>query len=345
MSSRTTTWPRPIPALGLLLSLFMLAPPASAESADDKAAAEALFDEGKSLFLAKRFAEACPKLEASQKLDPGIGTLLYLADCYEGLGRVASAWATFREAAGAAKNAGQAERERVARARAAALEPKLHRLTLNVGAADTPGLKILRNNTELKREVWGAALPIDPGKHEISAAAPGKKGWSTSVEIAAGPGTDTVAIPALEDAPASPPPPPPPPPVKAPDPPPPPPPPAPFFNPQRVAGLAVGSAGVIGLGLGGLFAGLAASANGSAKEICVRVICTDRSGVDAANRAGTFADASTGLFIAGGVVAATGLIVFLTASSSKPSPPAADRAFLTPLVSGSLLGLSAGRTW
>jgi hypothetical protein len=46
--------------------------------AGSSAAAEALFSEGKALANAKNFVAACPKFEASQKLDPGAGTLLHL---------------------------------------------------------------------------------------------------------------------------------------------------------------------------------------------------------------------------------------------------------------------------
>ena len=103
-------------------------------SAQDKAAAEALFDEGKRLFLDKKFAEACPRFEASERIDPGIGTLLFLADCYENVGRVASAWATFREAC--LRRQGRRRRPSARpvaqRARAKLLEPRLYRLTLNV---------------------------------------------------------------------------------------------------------------------------------------------------------------------------------------------------------------------
>ena len=106
--------------------------PAYAQGASDKAAAESLFDDGKRLYQEKKFAEALPRFEASERLDPGVGTLLYLADCYENLGRTASAWATFREAASVAKVAGKADRERVARERAALLDAKLYRLTVSV---------------------------------------------------------------------------------------------------------------------------------------------------------------------------------------------------------------------
>ena len=86
----------------------------------DKAAAQSLFDEGRKLMTEGKFAQACPKLAESQKLDPGVGTQFNLADCYERLGQTASAWAGFLEAASTAKSMGQGEREKVARERAAA---------------------------------------------------------------------------------------------------------------------------------------------------------------------------------------------------------------------------------
>lgn len=335
-------------AAALLLATTLTGSRARAQSADDKAAAEALYDDGKKLFLAKKYAEACPKLEASQKLDPGIGNLLFLADCWEGLGRTASAWGAFREAAGLAKAAGQAEREKVARTRAAALEPRLHKLAISVSATDTPGLVVKRNDADLKREVWGTALPIDPGSHTISASATGKKPWSMKVQIAAGPGSDTVTVPALEDAPVAPvaPPTPPPPPATTSTAPEAPPPPAPFvFTSQRIAGLTVGGAGVLALGLAATFGGLAFSANTTAGNACPRTKCTDQDGVDASTRAATFADLSTGLFIGGGIATVTGLIVFLAAPSPKPEVPGKERAWVSPVFGAGFTGLSAGRTW
>src|SRR6187431_1087071 len=108
------------PALGLALYAGSAAAQASAS---DKAAAEALFDQGVRLMKQNGFAEACPKLEESYRIDPAVGTLLYLGECYERVGKTASAWATFREAASLATNSGQPDRARVAAARAQELEP------------------------------------------------------------------------------------------------------------------------------------------------------------------------------------------------------------------------------
>jgi len=59
--------------------------------AADAPAAQALFDEAKRAMADGRWAEACPKLEESERLDPSIGTAFNLARCYEHVGRIASA--------------------------------------------------------------------------------------------------------------------------------------------------------------------------------------------------------------------------------------------------------------
>src|SRR5262245_30897133 len=126
--------------------------PAGAEAtASEKATAQALFDEGRKLASSGRFAEACPKLEESLRLDPGIGTRFHLANCYERAGRTASAWTTFLEVAAAAKEAKQPEREKVARDRASALEPKLSRLTIVAGGKGAEALEIRRDGVTVGR--------------------------------------------------------------------------------------------------------------------------------------------------------------------------------------------------
>ena len=103
------------------LTAFLLLPVVASAQADaqQKAAAESLFDEGKQLLSQGQYESACRRFEQSQEIDPGVGTLLYLGDCYERSGRPASAWATFREASSAALAAGQADRGRMADERAA----------------------------------------------------------------------------------------------------------------------------------------------------------------------------------------------------------------------------------
>ncbi len=118
-------------ALGLALAPAV----ARAQSASDQAAATALFKQGRDLMAAGKYADACPKLAESQRLDPGAGTLLNLATCYEKNGQLASAWTTYQDAASAAQKAGEGERVKAARAKVAALEPTLPTLTIVVPAA------------------------------------------------------------------------------------------------------------------------------------------------------------------------------------------------------------------
>ena len=158
-----------------------------------------MFAEGRGLMEAERYEEACPKFEESLRLDHGMGTQFNLAHCWEKIGRTASAWALFLDVAAAARAAGQAPREQVARERAKALEPKLTRLRIAV-PEPTPDMKVSRDDQDVRRAAWGTAMPIDPGDHAITVTAPGKQAWSQQLTLPATSRIFSVIVPALEDA-------------------------------------------------------------------------------------------------------------------------------------------------
>src|SRR5258706_4963958 len=191
-------------ALALVFALVAPAP-ARAQGAEDKAAADAAFDQGKRLMAAHSYAEACQKFSESLRRDPGIGTMLGLADCYEKNGQTASALAQFREAAAVAARKTDA-REKVARENAQRLAPLLSRLSIHVPhGSDARGLEVKRDGVDVGRALWDTEVPLDPGVHAITASAPGMKGWQASITIASHAGVQSINVPALEVAPAPPP--------------------------------------------------------------------------------------------------------------------------------------------
>jgi hypothetical protein len=173
--------------------------PAAAQT--DSAAARALFSEGRQLVKAQKYAEACPKFEESLRLDPGIGTQFNLADCWEKIGRTASAWALFLDVAAAARSANQPQRESAAKERASALESKLTRLRVVVDNP-SPDEKVFRDEAEIGPAAWGTAMPIDPGDHVVRVTAKNKQEWSQDVKVPATARTFSVNVPRLEDVPA-----------------------------------------------------------------------------------------------------------------------------------------------
>ncbi len=190
------------------LVLSMSAVASHAFGQDNKAAAEALFDEAKKLMAAKRYAEACPKFADSERLDPGVGTLLNLGLCYKQNGQTASAWSSYREAASQARSEGQADREDLARQEAAALEPQLTKLVIEVPkeTAAINGLEIRRDGEMVPPGLWGVPAPVDPGMRTLDVAAPNKKPLHLETKTEGAGATAKVVIPTLEDAPPPPPP-------------------------------------------------------------------------------------------------------------------------------------------
>jgi hypothetical protein len=308
-----------------VLAVSAMAPRfASAQTTpQDQAVAQSLYDEGKKLMAASKWSDACPKLEESQRLDPTPVTEFYLADCYERAGRTASAWTTFLDlAAGEHKNGGtkEAEREKVARDRAKALEPKLSQLVIDVPpAVRVAGLVVKRDGGAVRDGQWGAPVAVDPGKHTIEATAPGKKPWTTTTDVEGAGQTSTVHVEALADAPADVPPPGAGPATPLPA--------TPLADEQKPAsplktvGLVVGGVGVAGLAVGTMFGVMALSKNSSANSgHCGGALgganqC-DSTGVSLRSTAVSDGNISTIALIAGGVLAAGGATLFFLAPSA-----------------------------
>lgn len=93
-------------------------------TAQNIAAAEALFNDAVKLTEAGNYADACPKFEASLKLAKTTNTILRLADCDEKIGKFASAYGLYLEGAEELKKA-KDKRENIVRTRVEALRPRL----------------------------------------------------------------------------------------------------------------------------------------------------------------------------------------------------------------------------
>jgi serine/threonine-protein kinase len=189
------------------LAVALVFEPSRARAQDSArlAAADTLFEEGKRLMEQGEYAQACSKLAASLQMDAGVGTMLYLAECYLQTGRPASAWGQFRDAQALAASRGDA-REQLARKRAAQLEGHLPTLVLAIAEPDLPGLVVRYDGRPLDRASWASPMPVDPGVHTVETSALDRTPIVTAVTVRREAVVVTVTIPPLAYASAAAPP-------------------------------------------------------------------------------------------------------------------------------------------
>jgi serine/threonine-protein kinase len=106
---------------------------------------------------------------------------------------------------------------------------------------------------------------------------------------------------------------------------------------QRGIGIAVGSAGVVGLAVGGYFGLAAISAEKKADRECTPTACPEELGQGHSNDAHHDATLSNVTFAVGGGLLAAGVVIYLLAPSK--SVPALG---ITPLVAPGFAGLRLG---
>lgn len=338
VSVRVSKWS----SIVVLSSLALLR--AGEARAGDKALAESLFDAGRQLMQAGNYDQACPKFAESQRQDPSSGTLINLAKCYEALGRSASAWAEYKEAATLARTMGRDSQAEFADQGARRLEGTLSKLRVDGPLQAPPGLVVTRDGVELGAGSLGIPIAVDPGEHAIEARALGYKPWSGKVTLKPQADAQTVQIPALEALPAAP--------VA----------PLPAATPSVAAapaphaagadsgshserngsnatlGYVIGGAGVLGLGVGTVFALMAKSQANSAQNdpaLCPQKLCSKagRAEINAAESKAMVANVGFGLGLVGVGVG----LYFIVSGHDAPRASAAAR--VTPWVTHDTAGL------
>ncbi len=285
--------------VALALGSVAAAVPSSARAQSAaSAASEALFRDGRRLMADGDYAQGCPKLAESFRLEPATGTLLALALCHRSQGRTATAWAEFSLAATRARREGRADRDQAASAWAAELEPKLSSLTLVVpdAVANLPGIVVKRDGVGVGRAGWNTSTPVDPGDHSVEVTAPGRAAWAGLSHVQSDGDKQTLLIPMLDSVHPEP---------KGPDS-------AaskPSLSTMQWAGIATAGLGVIGLGIGTVFGIEAIRKNQQSDDGCDGDACAP----DAKEKrlsARVDGNISTAAFVAGGALLGGGAALY-----------------------------------
>jgi hypothetical protein len=319
---------RRLVAGSLLLSLLV---PAVASAQDEAAiaAARELGQQGSLDAKAGRCEEAVDKLSRAKKIIAVPTILVPLGECQIALGRVVVGTENLQAAAREVLAADAPDAFVKAQKRARQILPealkKLARLRIDVAAPPGVTLTILDNGEPVDSVLVGVDRPADPTTHKVEISAPGFLKASAEIALASGE-SKRLELKLEPDPNATKPPPPVDPPqdvgprdeVRKPPavtPPPPPPSPSPLV-PVGGAILGVGGASLL---VGAIFGGLAASKKSGLDEVCVEKLCPDaeQSNIDDLV---LFGDVSTGMLIAGGVVAGVGLGLLIAGATSSSEP-------------------------
>jgi hypothetical protein len=294
----------------LLIAAVVLATRAEAQTPPpNQAAADAAFKQGRELFKANKFAEACAEFEKSQKLDPAYGTLFNIAQCSEKLGKLATAAAAFREVA--AKDTNE-PRKASAAGRLEDITPRIAHLLVKVDKSP-PGLAVEIDDKNGPRAVAAnQPIEVDFGDYTVTVRARGygefisrvkisQEGKTTTVEATLEAGASTKSVDRGE--------------------------PAPGAKRKLYAMIAMGTGGAAVVG-GIAFGVLARSKWNEAKDVCGGSTCTTQDEVDRANAIGDQARSkaliSTVLVVSGLAIGGVGAYLWFTAPKGTVVAPTAS---------------------
>jgi hypothetical protein len=286
-------------AVALLVSIGITTSAPSVARADEKAAAQALLDEGNQLLGDGEYVPALERFRAAYAKFPSNKLLLNIGTTLRQLGRNAEAATTYeqylRDPTADPKKADEARR--ILRE----IEALVGYVRVRVVApSQDAAIDVTLDGHGLSVEV---PVRVDPGEHTVIVTTKGYPSAAKTLSIGAG-RSEVVELS--------------------------------FSRPnvvvradrgatQRTVGWVAGGAGVAGLGVGVALAVLAKSKDSDANLHCLTPSACDAEGVSLGNAARSLATGSTVAFIAGGVAVATGLVLLISA----PSKPSTNRARVT----------------
>ncbi len=279
-----------------------------------------LFKDGRAKLQAGDYAGACQAFEESQKLQPGVGTLINLADCNLPQGRYVLALQYSRDAVSLAQSTNDG-RLASAKEHLASVEARVPKLRLKL-AADAPAdvtVKLSRkeanDQADAKVVDFSSPIPVDPGSYRVTVRAADctqdynldvKEGESAEL-------TDLRCTPSKNPVPRTE--------VSS------------GLSGLQISGIVVGGVGLVGLGVGIGFGVDAINKQSDAGGSCdlETNLCTTQEGVDLLDQALLSANISTGMIVVGGVLLAAGvvMIVIPLALPQNATEPAAAKLEMT----------------
>jgi len=311
--------------LAVVVTKLLLSVEPSSAQAQSADVASSLFQQARSKMEAGDFTAACPLLDESYRQDPKPGTLFTLANCRDREGKLAAASGRYGEYIRTVDSMGQAqerkrhaERRQIAEKRLQELEKEVPTLKLVWQGGFPSEVKVRIDEVELSTTTLGLPLPFDPGEHVVLIRRPGYPEFSrrlelkksTTVEVdlstwespkSANDSQSAALEPSGNDsAPAS-----------------------SGSGRKKAGGVFLGLGGA-GLAFGAVMGTLAVLEKQTVTEHCKgpRGLTCDKEGIVAVDKMRTYALPSTIGFIAGGVLAATGVVLVLTAPRNSPEKAA-----------------------
>lgn len=286
--------------LCLALTTLALGPPRlargdgvdAASPTDPKEMARRLGEQALDAHAHGRFAEAFERFETAEKIAHSPVLVLWMARSKRALGELVAARALYdrvatEELPADASAKWQSARDD-ARAELALLDKKIPHLRVELSGAPP------RTSLEIDGRAAVAAedVALDPGDHTVTATPPGAARIRRSVHLAEGDRPRTLTLRFGRSG-------------------------------SLVPGGVTLGVGLASLAAGAVTGGVALSLAASVKDHCVgqRCLASDRGKADGAD---ALARASTGLFIAGGVVSAVGVTLLVVRPGSSSDAPNAS---------------------